>query len=178
VDSVEVRAFPAIKLLWGDADSVRVRMSSLRADNRKAGDLLGSSAGAHDLDVSIGTLTDGPLVLRNVVVRKRGAAVSGSAAVTQSALRAALPPGFDVQPVASGGGQLLLRARAGLLGVGLTVDALLSARDGILVVAPVVPFGGLATLTVFSDPRLAVQGVGAQAAPGGYTFTAQAHLAG
>ena len=178
VDSVEVRAFPALKLLWGDADTVRVRMTSLRADNRQASDLLSSAAGTHDADVTIATLTDGPLVLHDVVVRKRGGDVTGQGGVTDSALRAALPPGLDVRPVASGGGQLLLRAQAGLFGVGITVDALLGARDGALLIEPQVPFGGLATLTVFSDPRVTVEGVGAQVAPGGYTFTARARLHG
>lgn len=178
VVSVEVHAFPAVKLLWGRADSVRVRLASLRADNRRAGDLLSSASATHDADVSVARLTDGPLVLNDVVVRKRGAALTGQAGVARSALRAALPSGFDVRPVASGGGQLLLRARAGLLGVSVAVDALLSAQNGSLVVAPEVPFGGLATLTVFADPRVAVQGVGAVAVTGGYVFTARARLTG
>ena len=84
-----------------------------------------------------------------------------------------MPPGLDVQPVASGGGRLLLRARAGFLGVGVTVDALLGARNGALVVEPEVPFGALATLTVFADPRVSMQGVGAAPAADGYTFTAR-----
>lgn len=178
VDSVQVRAFPAVKLLWGDADTVRVRLSSLRADNRRATDLLSSASGVSRLDVAVGKLVDGPLVLRDVVLTKRGASVNGRARVQASDLRAALPAGLDVQPVASGAGQLLLRARAGLFGVDVTVDALLGARNGALLVEPEVPFGGLATLTVFSDPRLMVQGVGAAPAPGGYTFTAQGRLRG
>jgi hypothetical protein len=178
VDSVQVRAFPAVKLLWGHADTVRVRLASLRADNRRAADLLSSTSGASSLDVAIGRLVDGPLVLRDVRLAKRGSGVSGQAVVQASDLRAALPAGLDVQPVASGGGRLLLRARTGLFGVNVTVDALLGARNGALVVEPEVPFGGLATLTVFSDPRVTVQGVGAAPAPGGYTFTAQGRLRG
>jgi hypothetical protein len=177
VQSVHVQAFPAIKLLWGRADSVTVRIASLTAGTSRTGDLLSRADRTRDLDVSIGTLTEGPLVLRNVSVRKRGSAVTGGAGVAESDLQAALPPGFDVQPVASGGGQLLLRARASLLGVGVAVDALLSARDGALVVQPVnVPFGALATLTVFSDPRVTVEGVGARPQAGGFAFTAQARL--
>jgi hypothetical protein len=177
VQSVHVRAFPAIKLLWGRADSVTVRIASLRADTTRTGDLLARSGQTRDLDVAIGTLTEGPLVLRNVSVRKRGSGVTGEAGVAESDLQAALPPGFDVQPVASGGGRLLLRAQASLLGLGVAVDALLSARDGALVIQPVnVPFGALATLTVFADPRVAVEGVGARAQAGGFALTAQARL--
>lgn len=178
VDSVQVRAFPAIELLWGKADSVDVRLASLHAGSHHAADLLASSSAAHDAFISIGTLTDGPLALHDVVLRKHADRLSAQAGVTDAALRAALPPGLDVAPVASGGGQLLLRAKAGLLGVGFTVDALLSARDGALVITPVVPFGGLITLNVFSDPRVAVQGVGAATAPGGFTFNARGRLTG
>lgn len=178
VESVQVSAFPAVKLLWGDADNVRVRMASMRASNRRASDLLSSASGVSNLDVAVGRLVDGPLVLHDVVLRKRGAGLVGQAGVQAADLRAALPSGFDVKPVASGGGKLLLQAQAGAFGLSVTVDALLSAQNGALVVAPEVPFGALATLTVFSDPRVSVQGVGAAPAPGGYTFTAQARLRG
>jgi hypothetical protein len=177
VQSVRVRAFPAIKLLWDRADSVTVRFASLRADSTRTGDLLARANRTRDLDVTIGTLAEGPLVLRNVSVRKRGSDVTGEAGVAQSDLQAALPPGFDVQPLASGGGQLLLRAQASLLGLGVAVDALLGARDGALVIQPVnVPFGALATVPVFADPRVTVEGVGARSRAGGFALTAQARL--
>ena len=178
VEAVQVSAFPAVKLLWGDADTVRVRMASMRATNRRAGDLLSSASGVSNLDVAIGRLVDGPLVLHDVVLRKRGSGLQGQAGVLAADLRAALPAGFDVKPVASGGGRLLLQAQVGAFGLSATVDALLSAQNGALVVAPEVPLGALATLTVFSDPRVSVEGVGAASAPGGYTFTAQARLKG
>lgn len=60
----------------------------------------------------------------------------------------------------------------GLLGVTASVDATLAAQDGRLIVQPDVPFGGLATLTVFSDPHLEVQGVEARIAAGGFSVTA------
>jgi hypothetical protein len=177
VQSVHVHAFPAIELLWGRADSVTVRIASLSSGTSRTGDLLARANHARDLDVTIGMLTEGPLVLRNVSMRKRGADLTGEASVTEADLRASLPPGFDVQPVASGGGQLLLRAQASLLGLGVAVDALLGARNGALVIQPVnVPFGALATLTVFADPRVTVEGVGAHPQSGGFGLTAQAKL--
>ena len=42
--------------------------------------------------------------------------------------------------------------------------------------APLLPLGGLVTLTVFADPRVDVQGVGATTTPAGYVFTARATL--
>lgn len=179
VESVRVHAFPAIELLWGHAGSVSVRLSQLHVDRAQTGDLLASATQTNDLDLWIGTLSEGPLVLHGVTLHKRGAQLQGQADLAESDLRAALPPGLAVQPVASGGGRLVLRAQASVLGLGIGVDALLSASDGALVIAPVgIPFGALATLTVFSDPRVVIEGVGARLSPGGYVLTAQARLRG
>ena len=79
-------------------------------------------------------------------------------------------------PVASADGQLTLRGTATLFGLSATVDATVSAQDGKLVVVPDVPFGGLATITVFSDPRIKVQGVSAAAVPGGFGVRGTATL--
>jgi hypothetical protein len=49
-------------------------------------------------------------------------------------------------------------------------------RNGALVAAPDVPFGGLATVTLFSSPRIAVQSVTAAPAPGGFALRARAQL--
>jgi hypothetical protein len=179
VRSVEVHAFPAVELLWGKADSVEVRMADMNVDRTRTAELLSRTRDAGSVDVVIGTLTEGPLVLHDVTVRKRGDALLGAASVRDSDLRSALPPGFDVQPVASGGGQLVLRASASLFGLGLAVDALVTAQNGALVAQPVgVPFGALATFTVFSDPRIAVRVVAARTAPGGFTLTASGRLTG
>ena len=43
-------------------------------------------------------------------------------------------------------------------------------------VTPDVPFGGLATVTLFSDPRIRVTGVSATPAPGGFTVRGTAVL--
>jgi hypothetical protein len=79
-------------------------------------------------------------------------------------------------PVASSEGRLTLRGTASLFGVTATVDATVSASDGTLVVSPDVPFGGFATVTVFSNPRVQVESVGATTAPGGFRVTATGSL--
>jgi hypothetical protein len=71
---------------------------------------------------------------------------------------------------------LTLRGTASLFGVTAAVDATLAAQDGRLTLGPDVPFGGLATVTVFSNPRLAVQNVSAAAAPGGFDLSARTQL--
>jgi LmeA-like phospholipid-binding len=177
VESVSVSAFPAIKLLWGHADHVRVRMADVRASSARTAQLLNQTDATHDLDVSIGSYSSGIVNLQDINFHKHGSLLTADARLTDQALARALPPGFSVKPVASADGQLLLQASASLFGFGLAVDVLLSSQDGALALEPVnVPFGQLARITVFSDPRLDVQGVGAHRVAGGYVLTASGTL--
>ena len=70
----------------------------------------------------------------------------------------------------------MLRGTASVFGVTATVDANVRAQDGRLVVVPQVPFGGLATVTVFDDPRVEVDAVSASSAPGGFRVAAAGRL--
>jgi len=54
------------------------------------------------------------------------------------------------------------------------VSATVAARDGALVVAPDVPFGGIATLTLFDDPHVYVESVSASGVPGGFRVSGRA----
>lgn len=178
VTHVEVHAFPAIPLLWNHADRVVVRMSSASSGPGRLADLLASTRDAGQVDARVGELRATLLRLRDVHLRKRGDRLDASATVTDADLRAALPPGFNVRPVAAGGGELVFEGSANLFGRTLSARAVALASDGRLVVQPAVPFGGLAALTVFSDRRIAVRGVGARTAPGGFTLTASARVRG
>lgn len=172
VQSVQVSAFPALKLLWGHADRVRIRLGAGRIG---AGDVAGELRKAQHvgrLDFAAASLALGPLRLQDVRLEKVGARVSGQASISRTNLAAVLPPGVDVKPVSSGGGQLVLEARAGLV----AVRARLEATRGALYVAPEGLLGSIASLRVYSDPRLAVTGVGARPAPGGWTLTASGKL--
>ena len=95
------------------------------------------------------------LTLRDATLNKTGALLSGSATITQTDLRTAFPVLDSVTPVASPQGTLTLRGTASLLGFSGAVDATVRVQDGGLVVTPDVPFGGLATVRLFSDPRVA-----------------------
>jgi hypothetical protein len=172
--SVKVSAFPAIKLLWHHADSVVIRMGRYQSGTGPLGDRLGQTAGVGKLDASVQEFRSGALTLRNATMTKRGNELTGSATVLNADLRAAVPFLNDVQPIASGDGRLTLRGRASLLGLNATVDATVSALNGALVVAPNVPFGGIATITLFNDPHVQVQSVGAAAVPGGFRVSATA----
>jgi hypothetical protein len=173
---VEVDAFPAIELLWHHADRVVVRLARYRSGPGPLGKLLNDASDVGSLDASVAELDTGLLTLRDATLRKHGQVLTGAARVTERDLRSAVPFLDAVQPVASGSGQLTLRGTATLFGVTAAVDAIVAAVDGDLVVQPDVPFGGLATVTVFSDPHLDVQDVSVSAARGGFSVSATGRL--
>ncbi len=174
--SVTVSAFPAIELLWGHADSVVIRMGRYRAGASEIGGRLRGAGSVGKLDISAQELESGLLTVRDARLRKQGDELIGTAVVRQADLRAAVPFLDNVEPLASADGQLVLRGTASLLGINASVDVTVAARDGALVVAPNIPFGGLATITLFNDPHVRVQSVGAAAVPGGFSIEAQAAL--
>jgi hypothetical protein len=176
VEEVSVAAFPAIELLWHDADKVIVRMASYRSSTAKLSILLDEAAGVGTIDATATLLTTGLLTIHNATLHKRGDELTATASVTQSDLRAAIPFLDSVQPVASAGGQLTVRGTATLFGVTASVEATVATSNGRLVVTPDVPFGGLATITLFSDPHVRVQSVSATPAPDGFTVSARASL--
>jgi hypothetical protein len=174
--SVKVSAFPAIKLLWGDADSVVVRLGRYRSGSSEIGGSLNRVGGVGTIDVSAQEVESGVLTLHDAVLRKRGSELTGSATIVESDLRSAVPFLQDVEPIASSGGELILRGTASLLGLTASVDAVVGTRDGALVVAPDVPFGGIATITLFNDPQVRVQSVSAVTVPGGFKLNAVANV--
>ncbi len=175
VRRVDVGALPALGLLFGRADRVEIEMGEVRASSQgQLADLLARTADTDELRARAATLRVGPFVARDARLDKDGARVRGRASVTSAELSAALPVEVGLRPVESGDGQLVLEATAGILGQQVSVRARLAAREGALVIAPDGLLGGLATLTVFSDPRVRVQGVGAEPATGGFTVTADA----
>ena len=95
--------------------------------------------------------------------------------MTDADLRGVLPVLRTVTPVASPDGQLILRGTADVLGAAFSVDFSVRVTPaGALVVSPDVPFGGVATITVFSDPAVRVTSVSAAAVSGGFTSARRA----
>ena len=171
---VKVSAFPAIKLLWHRADSVVVRMATYRAPVSELSNTLTETGDAGSVDASVQVLSVGPLALRDATMRKRGSSLTAAATVTQADLRSAVFFLRGVVPVTSADGSLTLRGTASFLGLTASVSATVAARDGALVVAPDVPFGGIATLTLFNDPHVYVESVSASGVPGGFRVSGRA----
>ena len=171
---VEVSAFPAIELLWHHADSVVVRMAGYHSSAATLASNLGQVANTGSLDASAAVFSSGLLTLRDAQLHKRGNQLTGTAAITEADLRSSLPLLDSVQPVASSGGAVTLQGTATVLGVTGTADATLGPLNGDLVVSPDVPFGGLATITLFSNPSIAVEAVSATPAQGGFRMGVRA----
>ena len=174
--SVSVSAFPAIELLWHNADTVKIRMADYRSGTGHLASLLHETGDVGSVDASAGVFTSGLLTLRDATLRKRGNTLTGSARVDENDLRSALPILQSVTPIASAGGQLILQGTATLFGITATVPAVVTVSSGRLQVAPDVPFGGFVTLTLFDDPRVQLQSVGASATQGGFAVFARAQL--
>ncbi len=182
VSSVKVAAFPAVKLLWGHADDVEVRMDTFRAPAGATGGGIGDAfdrvGAVGHLDLSVGTLQAGPVILRDTRITKRGRAVDAIATLPNPDLRRALPPGFDLRPVAGPGGTLQLEGTMSLVGVRAQATARLLAQDGRIVVQPQGgPLALAGTMTVFHDDRFAVTRLQARDGSHGFTLHAAGRLA-
>jgi hypothetical protein len=168
VSSVSVSAFPAVKLLWGKADSVSVRAGALSVPSAQAVALLWEAHNVTDLTMSASTATftavpnlPHGLTVSNVRTEKRGSSIGESATITQRQLDEALPAGFHIEPLASGGGEVEARASGGLFGVQASITALVKPLEGRLVAEPRgFPLASLATVTLISDPHFKVESVG------------------
>lgn len=176
VISVHVSAFPWFQLLWQHADRVTVRMQSYDASPDHLKDQLRQAAGVGAIEFSIGVVHTGLLALHHVSLRKHGREMVAAAQLDLGDLRAALPIVQSLTPVHEGG-QLMLRGQASVLGVSATVDVVVAARDGRLVVAPAGLLGAFATLTLYDDPELHVQTVNASTVPGGVEFVVRGRFA-
>lgn len=161
VQSVSVSAWPAIKLLWGDVDSVQVRAEHLTLSTAQAAKLLWEAKGVSRMDLSSSSVTVGPLRVEDAVLHKRGSLMSAHAQTSEGDVRVALPEGLEVKLLGSREGQVEVRASGGLFGVDASVDALAGASEGKLVAHPQGLLLEGFQLTLFADPHVFVEGVGA-----------------
>jgi len=164
VRSVTVKAWPAVELLWGKVDSVKVEAGSLEMSPAETAKLLGEARGVKTMSLTAESVREGPLELRDASFEKHGDALRGEAWISRADARRALGGGVEVELLGSRDGQVEVSASGGLFGVKASVDAVARAEEGKLVVHPVgVLLGGL-KLTLFSNPDVRVEGVGAVAA--------------
>jgi hypothetical protein len=179
VRSVSVSAWPAIELLWGDAGSVHVDADRLSLSPQQAAKLLGEAKGAAMVDATAASVDLGGLQLSDATLRKEGSQLSAGGVASADAVRAALPPGVGVRLLRSSPQGVLVQVRGGLFGTQRPLRALASASSGKLLVRPLAAGLGGAQLALFSDPRIAIGGVGAQAigrGPAAYYLTLRGRM--
>jgi hypothetical protein len=174
---VSVSAWPAVKLLWGDADSVHVSAGRLALSPAQAAGLLWEGRGVKDMDLTAQAVDVGGLEMRDASLHKRGELLSAEARSSDAAVRAALPAGVTVRLRGSSGGRVEVQAAGALFGVGAAVDAVAEANGGSLVAHPVGSLLEGFQLTLFADRHVHVTGVGAsREGAGGYRLTMDALL--
>ncbi len=179
VHSVSVSAWPAVELLWGHADSVTVKVKSIALSPAQAAKLLWEARDTDSMDVSAERAQVGSLRLTDASLYKRGSALSAQADVAEPAAMAALPSVFSVHLLRSEHGEVEVRASGALFGVGASVNAVATASQGDLVAHPVGFLVEGLKLTLFSDPHVYVEGVGASelgGSPPSYRLTMTARL--
>lgn len=168
--SAHVHAVPAIELLWGHAQSASVRTGALHMTQAQGVELLREASGVGTVQASSSSVQAGPWQLSEVRMTKHGNSVQVQATLTEASLRAVLPADVQVQGVSVGPeGQPEVTVSGELFGVSASVVAVVAPWQGELVAEPrgLLSLGGLARVTIFSDPHLHVQAFTLTPLPGG-----------
>jgi hypothetical protein len=180
---VDVSAFPAIKLLWGKADRVTATVGDYTSGGPGSGsslaDSLARTDGTDELDVRVAVLDVLLLRMHDVRLRKRGDVLTGRVKVEREDVNAALPPRLHVAGRALGGDALALSGSTSVFGARVRGRARVLLDKGRIIIRPEgIPLASLVSFPIFSDPRVAVDALGAQRAPGGFVLSARGHLRG
>lgn len=179
VRSVEIRALPAVKLLAGRADSVRVEMASYRSGPGRLGELLARTDRVGELDVRVAELRVPVLTLRDATLDKTGQTLRAAATLRLDDLQRALPPGVSVTPVDQADGDgLLFEGRLRAFGLTGSARARVRATGGRIVISPDVPLGSLVGIAVFDEDRLHVEELRLERRPGSFTVEASGMVVG
>jgi hypothetical protein len=163
VRSVQVKAWPAVKLAWRHADEVRVSAGALKFEPGQAVALLKEGQGTERVRASVESVEVSGLRLTDARLEKHGSALRAEGVMSEADIKRALPGGFEVALLSSEGGEVQVRASGGLFGVGASVDAVAQAEDGKLVVRPTGLLLSALKLTLFASPSVYVEGVQARA---------------
>ncbi len=158
VRSATVSAFPAVELLWGNAESATVSAAHLSMDPSQLGELLWQGRGVQRVAMHAESVSVGPFTMFHVSTQKHGEALYSQGYVTEAALLAAIPGGRALQLLGRTPDGVEMRVTESLLGVEGSVEVLLGAQEGSLVGQPQgIPFAGFVKFTLLSSPHLYIQ---------------------
>jgi hypothetical protein len=116
------------------------------------------------------------LTLHDVSLHKGGDTLVGHARLTQRDLSAALPSFVGLRPVSASANGIVVQVSASAFGHRAGTRLEVQADSGRVVVRPQGLFGLFATITVFNDPRVYVERLGAELRGDNYYLTARARL--
>jgi hypothetical protein len=163
VKSVKVKAWPAVRLVWGEAEEVKVAAGQLKVSPQETVALLKEAKGVERVKASAESVEEGKLRLTNTRLEKHGKALRAEGEVSKEDVKRALPEGVEVALVSSEKGAVEVRVSGGLFGVSASVDAVARAEDGKLVARPTAfPLDAL-KVTIVEAPSVYVEGVQARA---------------
>jgi hypothetical protein len=173
---VSISASPAIKLLWGHADSVHVSITRFSSASGHVGDLLARASKTDRLDVHVGQLTTHGLVLTGVAIQKRGSELIAHATVTQAAIKAVLPFNLHLDPSSSSAGRLIVAGNVSIFGQTLSGSAVVRANGGRIELSPNLPLlDSVLHVTLFGNPQFSIDTVTAVNQGDRYTFSLSGH---
>lgn len=158
---VEVSSFPAVKLLFGEIDSLAASLGDSASSQGELADLIARAEDVDRLRVSAESIRISGLDLTDARLAKDGDQLTAEASLSRPDLVAFLPPGAEVDSIASQDGELLLEGSFAALGVELSGPARVAPQDGAIVLIPEgLPLAGLGQITVFSDDRVQIERLG------------------
>jgi len=180
--TVSVSAFPAVKLLLGRADDVTVEVAGLRPDESgddgdSLADLIAQTSRTKRLDVHVDVLEDRLLRMQDVRLTKDGDALTAIVALRKADVDAALPAELRLSDRTVPNG-LAVAGSTDVFGQQIEAEADIYADDdGSLVLEPSDDLlGGLVSVPIFEDDRVAVDAISARTSADGYVVTARGHL--
>lgn len=179
--TVSVKAFPAVKLLFGRADDVTIDVANLRPDETgedgdSLSDLLAETKKTKKLDVHVNVLEDKLLRIEDVRLTKDGDNLTAVVKLRKSDVDEALPAELELvdRDVPNG---LAVAGSTDVFGEQIEAEANIYADDdGTLVLEPSDELlGDLVSVPIFEDDRVAVDSISAKNSGDGYEVTARGH---
>jgi hypothetical protein len=170
-----VSAAPAVELLFGQAGSVVVHISTMRSQRGPVGSLIARASHTTNLTATVRQLFVDGLTLQRITLLKQGPKMSIRAFVSRSSIDSVLPLNITLTP-APGAAGIQLQVTADILGAKRTVSARVQAANGSIEIGPDLSLPAhLLQVTIFRAPGFSVDQVSARTAGDGYELDARGH---
>jgi len=157
---ISVSAFPALKLLFGEADRVTVHVHEMgAASGGTVPELIDRAAAAADVNVTVARLYIGGIPIEGVSLDKRGRSVRLQGTLSRRAVEAVLPGRIALVARQDGKQAIGVTLLASGSGKAMSIPARLEVSGGDLRVRPQLTLAGDRTVNVFADRRVALEGI-------------------